>query len=86
MIPRPKAYHWWRKGVLDGADCLRKRRPHLFQEYLELAMVSLDPGEMLGVCVFIYTRAFRVGYDSEREKREKAGIYWKRPKRRVTLE
>lgn len=84
-MAKPKAYLWWKRGVDDGAECLRKRRALYFEEYREAAMLALNPGEDYGVCSYIYTRAFRVGYDNAKLKRELDKGYWKRPKKRGSL-
>lgn len=86
MKRKTTAYDWWRRGLDDGAQCLRRRNPHFFEQYKEAAIEALEPGEREGVCAYIYTRAFRVGYDSERVRREQAGIYWKRPKKSGSLD
>ena len=84
---RDSAFNWWKKGTLDGKDCARKRRHRYFQVYKEKALLSLSPSEeMLGVCEYVYTRAFRVGYDAEKEARVRRNTFLPRPRKRRKLQ
>jgi len=84
-FPKPRAIHWWRRGLEDGKAACRKRRGRFFPLYLEKATEALNPGELLGPFEVIYTRAFRVGWDNYADYRERANTFLPRPKKRGTL-
>ncbi len=83
--PKSVALPWWQRGLTDGKTCARKRRAKYFEVYRALATEAIQPGELLGPFNVVYGRAFKYGYESERERRERENTFLPRPKKRVSL-
>ena len=76
------AIKWWQRGLVDGADCFKKRRERYYDEYLANAEEFLAPGPLVGPFLCLYRLAFRAGYDEAKRKRESDNIFVPRPRKR----
>lgn len=85
MTTRSRAPDWWKRALLDGKDCERKRRERYYQEYLEDATLALLPGELDGPFRLLYRMGFRLGYDNAKAARARENTFLPRPKRHAKL-
>lgn len=83
--PPARASVWWRRGLLDGKTAAHKRRGRYFPLYLEKALEALNPGALVGECECVYRIAFRYGWDTEQEARERRNTFSPRPRKRDSL-
>ncbi len=84
-MSKSRAIDWWRRALLDGKECERKRHERYFEEYLEAANLALLPGELDGPFRLLYRMGFRLGYDNSKTLRERENTFLPRPKKRATL-
>jgi len=82
--------HWWRRGLEDGSHCEAKRRERWFSEYAlaaesDFSSAGLLPIGLEGPFSVLYRRAFRLGYDNAKLKRERDKKFWPRSRKRAKL-